>query len=229
MSRKVDGIIIIPVGSESYDTLKKMTSQIPTVFISENMTDFPENYVSVDNKSGMNQATEYLYSLGHRRILYFGARDSSMTHKLRVAGYYNACERLGIEPHVLHNTGERSSLQIGYTLAKDYFKKPFSETAILCAADSLAIGVIQASYEEGIRIPQDISLMGFDNISFSSLPPIGLTSVNQPKKDLAVSSFDMLLNHIKRPETPHTRTILSPSLVIRNSCQTIGNIKSHNK
>jgi len=71
--------------------------------------------------------------------------------------------------------------------------------------------------------------MGFDNISFSSLPPIGLTSVNQPKKDLAVSSFDMLLNHIKRPETPHTRTILSPSLVIRNSCQTIGNIKSHNK
>lgn len=223
MGRKVDGIIMIPVGSESYEALRVFTAQVPTVFIGENMIDLPENYVSVDNTTGMQQATEYLYSLGHRRILYLGQRDNSMTHRLRADGYYNACKKLGIEPDVLRNTGSRSSFQAGYTLAKEHFDKPFSETAILCAADTLAIGVIQAAYEKGIRIPQDLSLMGFDNISFSALPPISLTTVNQPKQELAVSAMDMLLNRIKRPDTPHTKTILSPSLVIRNSCRAIEN------
>ncbi len=221
MGRKVDGIIMIPVGSGSYDALKAFTAQVPTVFIGDNMIDLPENYVSVDNTSGMQQATEYLYSLGHRRILYLGARDSSMTHKHRLDGYLNTCSKLGIEPNVLHNSGARSSVQVGYELAKAHFDQPFSETAILCAADTLAIGVIQAAYEKGIRIPEDLSLMGFDNISFSALPPISLTTVNQPKLELAVSALDMLLNRIKRPDAPHTKTILSPSLVIRNSCRAI--------
>ena len=221
MGRKVDGIIMIPIGSESYDSLKTLTAQVPTVFISENMIDLPENYVSVDNTTGMQEATEYLYSLGHRRILYLGARDNSMTHKLRVDGYLDACRKLGIEPNVIRNTQARSSFQVGYALAKEHFSKPFSETAILCAADALAIGVIQAAYEKGIRIPDDLSLMGFDNISFSALPPIDLTTVNQPKQELAISAMDMLLNRIKKPDAPHTKTILSPSLIVRNSCRAI--------
>ena len=221
IGRKVDGIIMIPVGSESYDALKTLTAQIPTVFIGENMMDLPENYVSVDNTTGMQQATEYLYSLGHRKILYLGARDNSMTHKLRVDGYLNACKKLGIEANVVRNSNPRSSIQVGYELAKAHFEQPFSETAILCAADTLAIGAIQAAYEKGIRIPQDLSLMGFDNITFSALPPISLTTVNQPKLELAVSALDMLLNRIKRPDMPHTKTILFPSLVLRNSCRAI--------
>lgn len=221
MGRKVDGIIMIPIGNESYDSLKTLTAQVPTVFIGENMLDLPENYVTVDNTTGMQQATEYLHSLGHRNILYLGARDNSMTHKLRLDGYLNACEKLGIEPRVVRNSSARSSFQVGYALAKTHFEQPFSETAILCAADALAIGVIQAAYEAGVRIPQDLSLMGFDNISFSALPPIDLTTVNQPKQELAVSAMDLLLNRIKKPDAPHTKTILSPSLVIRNSCRAI--------
>ncbi|MBQ6077339.1 MAG: LacI family DNA-binding transcriptional regulator [Clostridia bacterium] len=222
MGRKVDGIILIPVGNESYDSLKNLTAQVPTVFIGENMLDLPENYVSVDNTNGMQQATEYLYSLGHRSILYLGAREKSMTHQLRVDGYLNACKKLGIEPNVIRNSDPRSSFRVGYALAKAHFETPFSETAILCAADTLAIGVIQAAYEKGIRIPRDLSLMGFDNISFSALPPIDLTTVNQPKQELAVAALDMLINRIKKPEASHTKTILSPSLVIRNSCRAIG-------
>ena len=221
MGRNVDGIIMIPVGSESYDALKPMTAQVPTVFVGENMIELPENYVSVDNTTGMQQATEYLYSLGHRRILYLGARDNSMTHKLRADGYYNACKKLSIEPNVLRNSSARSSLQVGYELAKEHFEQSPSETAILCATDTLAIGVIQAAYEKGIRIPEDLSLMGFDNISFSALPPISLTTVNQPKLEIAVSALDMLLNRIERPDTPHTKMILAPSLIIRSSCRAL--------
>ena len=221
IGRQVDGIIVIPAGNESYEPLKPLTAQIPTVFISENLQDLPENYVSVDNTSGMQQATEYLYSLGHRRILYLGARENSLTHKLRLDGYLSSCTQLGITPKVITNTGLRSSFDVGYALAKDYFSRPFGETAVLCAADTLAIGVIQAAYECGIRIPGDISLMGFDNISFSALPPIDLTTVNQPKAELAVAAVDMLLNRIRKPDTPHTKTILAPSLVLRRSCRAL--------
>ena len=221
LGRKVDGIIMIPVGNESYESLKVLTAQVPTVFIGENLQDLPENYVSVDNSNGMQQATEYLYGLGHRKILYLGARSNSMTHRLRMEGYINACNRLNIEPRVLENNGPRSSSEAGYAIASEYFSRPHEETAVLCAADTLAIGVIKAAYEHKIRIPEDMSLMGFDNISFCALPPIDLTTVNQPKHELAVAAVDMLLNYIRRPDTPHTKTILSPSLVIRSSCRAI--------
>ena len=222
LSRQVDGIIIIPVGNESYDSLRALTSQVPTVFISENMQNYPENYVSVDNNKGMQIATEYLYSLGHRQILYFGARPDSKTHQLRLEGYLSTCKKLGLEPRVLRSNSSRSSREAGYRLGSEYFSRKNSETAILCAADMLAIGVMQAAFEAGVRIPKDISLMGFDNISFSALPQIDLTTVNQPTQQMAISAVDMLLDRIKNPEAEVSRLILPPSLVVRKSCRALG-------
>ena len=221
-SRQVDGIIMIPVGHESYEPLNALTAQVPTVFISENMKDYPENYVSVDNHRGMQIATEYLYSLGHRRILYFGARSDSKTHQLRLEGYLSTCEKLGIEPRVLRSGYTRSSREVGYALAGEYFSRTNEETAILCAADMLAIGVMQAAFEAGIRIPKDISLMGFDNISFSALPQIDLTTIHQPTQQMAIAAVDMLLERIKNPEAEHTKLILPPSLIERKSCRALG-------
>ena len=221
IGRQVDGVIMIPVGHEPYKSLSALTGQVPTVFISENMQNYPENYVSVDNYRGMQIATEYLYSLGHREILYFGARSDSKTHELRLDGYLSSCKRLGLEPHVLRSSYSRSSREVGYTLASDYFSRPHSETAILCAADMLAIGVKQAAYEAGIRIPKDISLMGFDNISFSALPEIDLTTINQPTQQMATSAVDMLLDHIRNPEAAHGQLILPPALIERRSCRPI--------
>ena len=190
--------------------------------ISENMKDYPENYVSVDNHRGMQIATEYLYSLGHRSILYFGARSDSKTHQLRLDGYLSTCEKLSIEPHVLRSSYTRSSREVGYAMGGEYFSRPHQETAILCAADMLAIGVMQAAFEAGIRIPKDISLMGFDNISFSALPQIDLTTVNQPFQQMAIASVDMLLDRIKNPRLKHAKLILPPSLIVRKSCRALG-------
>ena len=221
IGRQVDGVIMIPVGHESYESLSMLTNQVPTVFISENMQDYPENYVSVDNFRGMQIATEYLYSLGHRDILYFGARSDSKTHELRLNGYLASCEKLGITPHVLRSSYSRSSREVGYALAGEYFSRPREESAILCSADMLAIGVKQAAYEAGVRIPKDISLMGFDNISFSALPEIDLTTINQPTQQMATAAVDMLLDHIRDPEAQRTNLILPPSLIERKSCRAV--------
>ena len=218
LSRKVDGIIILPISHSSDESLQSLTSQVPTVFVSENMQDLPENYISIDNTRGMKIATDYLYSLGHRKIVYLGARKNSVTHALRVEGYTSTCKKHGIEPIIIESNYPRSSHEAGYLLAREYFSKSHDETAILCASDSLAIGVMHAAYEKGIRIPEDLSLMGFDNISFASLPPINLTTINQPKQELATSAMDLLIQHINGTESGYSSKLVSPSLVIRGSC-----------
>lgn len=86
LGRQVDGVILLPSFTESYQNLKPLLSKVPTVFMSENLRDLPESYVAVDNARGVRIGTEYLYRLGHRDILYFGRRKGSMTHQLRAEG-----------------------------------------------------------------------------------------------------------------------------------------------
>jgi len=220
LGRQVDGIIIIPVGNESYDSLKALTAQVPTVFISENMQDLPENYIAVDNRQGTEAATEYLYSLGHRKILYFGCRAHSVTHQLRLEGYLTACKKLGLVPAVVHSTMERSSQDAGYLLANTYFDGgQHDHTAMLCASDALAIGAMQSAIEHGLSIPHDLSVVGFDNISYAALPQINLTTIDQPKQRMATAAVDMLIDRIKHPEQDHSRLIVPTTLIERGSCR----------
>lgn len=221
LGRQVDGIIMIPVGNESYESLKTLTAQVPTVFISENMQDLPENYVAVDNRQGTEAATEYLYRLGHRRILYLGCRTHSVTHQLRLEGYLDACQRLGLTPSVVHSIYPRSSQDTGYALASQYFDSPHDHTAMICASDTLAIGAMHAAIEHGISIPRDLSVIGFDNISYASLPQIDLTTIDQPKQQMATSAVDMLLDRIKHPDLPVSRLIVPTHLIERGSCLNI--------
>ena len=85
LGRQVDGILIVPQSSRSYDNLKSYLDQVPTVFLSENLRSQPQSYVAVDNSLGTYLGTQYLYELGHRDILYFGQRRST-THQLRAEG-----------------------------------------------------------------------------------------------------------------------------------------------
>ena len=219
--KQVDGLIIIPIGTESAEELKPVTDSLPTVFIGENLQDPNQNTVSIDNKAGTKIGTRYLYSLGHRRILYLGYRKNSMTHQLRLSGYLEACIEYGMEPMLLNSNFPRSSRQAGYMIAKHLFEKPLACTAIFCASDALAIGVMQAADKAGLRIPEDFSLMGFDNISFTELPRIDLTTIDQPQKDIAGTAVDMLIAKIDGRSFAEGRRILAPKLVERSSCRMV--------
>lgn len=224
MGRQVDGIILVPCHSESYATLKEYIKQVPTVFMSENLRDLPESYVSVDNYQGTRLGTEYLYSLGHRDILYFGRRKGSMTHQLRADGYVDACKELGIEPTVYQSAYSFSSIDYGYQMAKQLFQKPLRHTAIFAAADSLALGVLGAAEEVGIRVPEDLSVLGFDNITYTGLPKINLTTIQQPQKSMGSLAVDMLLEKINDQSAGYSHRILAPTLIERGSCRNINNM-----
>lgn len=217
LERQADGILLIPVGTESYATLKPLLGRAPTIFISENLKDHPVNYVSVDNYRGGKLGTKYLISLGHKRILYLGCRRGSAAHLLRADGYRDACLKRGLEPDYLDNEAG-SSYESGYRLAQQYFAGGQRHTAIFCAADSIAIGVMRAADELGVRIPEDISVLGFDNIFLSDLPRISLSTVEQPKPRIAASAVDMLLEQIETEEDGTSYRVIAPRLIERCTC-----------
>ena len=218
IGRQVDGVMIFPAGPESYESLRPYLSRIPTVFIGENLREVPESYVSVDNYRGAYIGVEYLYNLGHRDILYFGRRRGSTTHQLRADGYAAACRDLGIMPHYCNNSFPATSIKYGYQLAKQLFAQEKNYTAIFAATDTNALGIMQAAEETGLRIPEDISLLGFDNIRDSGLPRINLTTIEQPKKMMASVAVDSLLDKIQSELAGYSHRILLPTLIERSSC-----------
>jgi len=218
IGRQADGVILVPASPDSYDGLKPLLAQVPTVFVGENLKEAPENYVSVDNFRGAYTGVEYLYGLGHRSILYFGRRRGSTTHQLRAEGYASACKDFGLTPQYFNNTFSATSIKYGYMLARQLFAQPRNYTAIFAATDTNALGVMQAAEEDGIRIPQDLSLLGFDNIRDSSLPRINLTTIEQPVKMLASVAVNILLDKIQNKLDGYTHRILTPTLLVRESC-----------
>ncbi len=225
VGRQVDGIIIIPAGADSYERLKPHLGATPTVFMSENLKDLRESYVTVDNYKGTMLGVDYLYSLGHRNILYFGRRLGSLTHQLRAEGYEDACKRYGLTPAFVDSHYTHSSIKKGYALAAELFRtrEHLKYTAIMASTDTMALGIIKAADEFGLRIPQDFSLVGFDNINFSSLPKINLTTIDQPKKAMAAAAVDMLIHKINDPTVGYSHRIMEPTLIVRNSCAPLQN------
>ena len=218
LGRQVDGILIVPQSSRSYESLKPYLDQTPTVFLSENLRDQPQSYVAVDNSRGTYLGTQYLYELGHRDILYFGQRQST-THQLRAEGYLKACQELGLAPRYFNSEYTRSSIQGGYQLAKELFQKPLDYTAIFASTDSNALGVLTAADELGIDIAGRLSLIGFDNISATALSRIDLTTIDQPKKAMAVQAVDMLRDKIEHGTQGYVHQILLPTLIRRGTCK----------
>jgi LacI family transcriptional regulator len=219
IGRQVDGIIIIPANTGSLAALEKYMGQVPTVVIGDNLRGAPNSYVAVDNYQGAVMGTEYLISLDHRSIVYLGCRTGSITHELRRKGYADTCKKYGVNAPVLINRHTSSSIEQGYTLARELFSGPCPYTAVFAASDTTALGVMKAADEAGIAIPQDLSLIGFDNIAYSVLPRINLTTIEQPFNAIAASAVDTLVRTIDDPAIGYTYIILAPSLIKRGTCR----------
>ena len=210
----------MPQSPKTYENIRAFTDQVPTVFLSENLRDQPQSYVGVDNSRGTYIGTEYLYKLGHRQILYFGRRHST-THQLRAEGYMKACQKLGLRQMFYNSEYSRSSIENGYQMAKDLFSRPIDYTAIFASTDSNALGILKAADEMGIDIPGQLSLIGFDNIPSTALPRIELTTIEQPKREMAVQAVDMLRDKIENGTQGYVHQILLPRLVERSTCRSL--------
>ena len=223
ISQRVDGILLASSSNGAPTLLEQYQSAVPIVllgaFIPPNAST-RINSVSTDNYAGGQMAARYLHSLGHRNVVYPGARRHSDTHLLRHRGFQDAASELGMDVSTVWNCENRSTTESGYQLARDIFLKPFPQTAVFAASDLTALGAMQAADELGISIPGQLSLMGFDNIDYTALPKVRLTTISQRTEALAGSSVRLLMELIQQGDgMEFTQRLLTPVLVQRDTCQ----------
>lgn len=210
--RQVDGILLSYVDPQA-PHLKKLCADGPP-FVVLGWPEASNHRVVVDNVVGGRQAVEHLISLGHERIAFIGQDMRTSGVKERLQGYREALAAHGI-PY-------RDELVIGHDTSAGYMGmcsllKHADVTAVMAANDVTAIGAMKAIYDAGLRIPQDISVIGYDDIDIASLlfPP--LTTVWQPKAELGEAAANLLIEIIKGNFQEPQQILFQPRLVVRAS------------
>lgn len=211
-------LLVVPIGRESYlDALRE--SNFPYVLVEEAIADGKSPSVGITNRKGAHDAVRYLLELGHRRIGFITDVMNLDTAIERVQGYRDALEEFGVpyDPELVQEDDfvkPHSSLVTGKLLALSA-----APTAILTSSDPVAFRVIEALWREhGMRVPDDISVVGFDDIPSASIAFPRLTTVKHPMYEMGKVAARMLLEHIQNPDLPPQHVQLETQLVIRESC-----------
>lgn len=216
-----DGLLLVlPRDPGAYiETLRRR--RFPFVLIDHQGVDERGPAVGATNRCGGYTATRHLLDLGHRRIGFItGALDLRCSTD-RLAGYQDALVEFGVafEPALVR---EGDFLQpLGYRGARELLALPVRPTAIVSSNDVMAFGVMEAVREYGLRIPADISIIGFDDIPQASHVHPPLTTIRQPLEQMGRMATRMLLDLISDPATEAARIELPTELVIRDSCRSL--------
>lgn len=219
---RVDGFLISPSSDTTrFDHLEMLRdSGIPLVVFDRDCPGFRAHKVVVDDYEGAFQAVEYLINTGCRRIAHIGGPDSLSTSAHRLNGYLDALKKNNRpvrEELVVRSTGFSS--ECGVEAVKNLLSLADRPDAIFAVNDAVAIGAMSVIRTAGLRIPEDISLVGFDDEPYAGYFNPSLTSVWQPVYELGVLSANILLAHFDKREEEETYRyeVLKPELVIRGS------------
>ena len=215
--KKIDGVIIccFPRIEDNVQDVKKY---FPIVLLDNIAADKSIPSVTIDNFNSCYQSTEYLLSLGHKRIGFVTGLMDSDVCKDRLLGYKKAISANGSPgDKTLIHKGDYS-YESGELAGKYFLSLSKPPTAIVCANDSMAIGVMKAIQEKGRRIPDDISIIGFDDIEVASKVYPTLTTNAAPIENMAEKAIKLLIDSINGKELDYEHKILPAQLIIRDSC-----------
>jgi DNA-binding LacI/PurR family transcriptional regulator len=231
----VDGFLVYSMRDDDAHVAAILERQLPAVFVDQPYV--PQaHFVGIDNRSPSRQLAGHLLELGHRRLAvvafpcdsdgYRGpadvARQERATRRVtrdRLSGYRDAVEGAGLEwPDVIVEERLRSDEGEGLDAGLAILRRDPRPTAILAMSDQLALGILQATRQLGLRVPQDVSVVGFDDIPSASLASPGLTTVRQPLARKGVLAADVLMRALGAASrlTPQVHT-LPTRLVVRGS------------
>ncbi|MFT4172892.1 MAG: LacI family DNA-binding transcriptional regulator [Rhodocyclaceae bacterium] len=181
--------------------------------------------VTMDNQRAIGMAVEHLIEQGHRRIAYVTAAPLTPSRQARLNGYHTAAARAGLAPTVISQTakpdqsayGDAALVDLGRDAALAFLALPQRPTATVCMNDMLAMGMAAALREQGLSIPDDLSMVGVDNIAIAAIMSPGLTTVAQPFTDIGEAAVEQIVGRLREPQQPGRETVLAPRLVIRGS------------
>ena len=216
--RGVDGLVAIGLCSDVVDLGPLLASDLPVVFIDQEVFGERVGFVGSDNVEGMTSAVQHLRRLGCDRIATITGPPRSQLASDRLFGYRSALSFLGLE------------LRDGYVVEGDYFHQSGYEAcarllalreppnAIVATTDAMAVGAILAIEEAKLRVPEDVAVIGFDDNSFAARMKPALTTVRRDAVRIGQAAADAIVEMLRSPDEPPPAIILPTELVVRESC-----------
>ncbi len=226
-AKDIKGAIIAPVleGTAEIEHLFRLKMMNFPFVLLENIKSIQANAVSIDNIRVMKEALRYLMDNGHSKIIHFaGPRHASHTYE-RIDGFRRAYgeSNFAFNSDMIIHVG--AHIEDGYQSCLDYFQNRSREdfpTAIVCYNDLVALGVMSALSEMNIRVPDEISIVGNDDIPFSTHVPVDLTTIRAPLFELGSKAAEILINRVESPAPlPIENIILNAEFIVRESTKPV--------
>lgn len=220
--RCVGGIIFADIIGNQQQLEEVLDSGIPCVVINHLVSELEVNCISIDNVGGSESAVNYLISLGHKKIAHIAGDVVTQAASQRLEGYKQALQKnkINLDEGLIFKTDySRGQARLA---AEKLLKTDKPATAVFTASDAMALEVMNVARELGKEVPQDLSIVGFDDNPSGLYGPVALTTVRQPLVKMAEESVKVLnqLMNAKKPEKIK-KIVLPTELVIRESCQPI--------
>ena len=212
----IDGVIISSSLEDDPLIPRLLESNMPFVIQGRPLISAPAHYVDVDNTVGAHSAVTHLIRLGHRRIGHIAGPFNTSVGRDRREGYVNALLGRAMEVREELIVESDFSETGGYIAARQLLAR--NVDAIFAASDTLAFGALRLLREAGCRVPDDVAVVGFDDLAAAALTQPPLTTVRQPIRQTGIAAVETLVDVIENGEEPVHRVILPTQLIVRQSC-----------
>lgn len=215
VEQRVDGIILKPTAFLRPGALEALN--VPVVLFWHAMDD-DLSYIEVDHEAGSKLAVGHLVERGYKRIAFIGGQETSPSNQIRLLAYQQTLQEAGlaVDSNLISYGG--FGIESGYNRLKSLLELKNPPDAVFCSNDIIALGALQYARDNNIKVPEQLGLIGFDDISYASLPQIGLSTVSQPREKLGEQAFNALMNEIEVfPNHSRQRLLVEPELIVRST------------
>ncbi|NOX23374.1 MAG: LacI family transcriptional regulator [Actinobacteria bacterium] len=213
---RVDGIILVGSGTGDPSPVTALNMTIPVVIVDRDEPGFTGDSIHTDNEYGGWIATRKLTELGHRSIMCFAGPDAVMPSNERVDGYRRALEVAGLSNYISIAVGEFDAPS-GYRLTMQALTANEPPTAIFACNDLMAVGALSAAHELNVSVPDELSVVGFDDIDLAQFTVPPLTTVAQPRAELGAAAVNVLATRIRGEAGAVTSSVPPCRIVNRHS------------
>lgn len=219
IQKQVDGIIISAVAHHAQDIEPLIPAGMPMVYVSSFPESTQRSFVLIDNVKGADMAVSHLLSRNRRKIAFIGSAQDYHSLEDRLAGYRKALTRAGIKPTEDLVVLDKFQEQSGYTMIRELLERGLLPDGVFAENDLLAMGVVRGAQDSGFRVPEDIAVIGFDDIPIASHPDIQLSTIHQPKYRIGAYAAEILLHQLSQspPDRGVERMTVQPELIVRRS------------
>lgn len=217
--KKTHAVGLVCTNSITREKIERLKEQLPTVTCCEGVADSPVPFVTVDDEVAAHNAVKYILGLGRRRIALINGPGSFKYARSRYKGYVDALKEAGIavDKNLIAEIGADMDFDTAKAVAMHMLNSPGRPDAFFCISDVIAASAIKASLELGCRVPEDIVVVGFDDIFISQIMNPTITTVRQPTAQIGALATEMVIKLIEKDDVSINSIYLGTELIIRES------------